>query len=75
MLVQIRDFIAREGVVSTQQLSREFKIDFSALKPMLDLWEKKGAIEKCQQQTKCQSTCFKCKQDPIEYYHSAIHSV
>ena len=68
MLLQIRDYILSEKVVSTQQLSREFQVDFSALKPMLDLWEKKGLIKKCQEQAHCQSSCFKCTQQSIEYY-------
>lgn len=60
MLLQVRDYIAREGVVSTQQLTREFHLDPQALQPMLDLWVSKGAIEKCQGQANCQSSCFKC---------------
>lgn len=68
MLLQIRDFICREGVVSTQQLAREFHIDLPALQPMLDVWVRKGAIQKCQEKVNCQSTCFKCRTQPPEYY-------
>lgn len=69
MLLQIRDFINREGIVSTQQLTREFHVDLTALQPMLDLWLRKGAIRKCQERANCQSTCFKCRTSP-EYYRS-----
>lgn len=68
MLLQLRDYIAREGVVSTQQMAREFHLDIFALKPMLDLWIKKGTIEKCQAQSSCQSSCFKCGDRAPEYY-------
>lgn len=68
MLLQLRDFIRKSKVVSTQQLSREFHIDLSALQPMLDLWEKKGAIKKCQEKANCGSACFKCKPKQLEYY-------
>lgn len=71
MLLRIRDFISSQGVASTQQLTREFKLDFSALKPMLDLWVTKGVIVQCQQPANCQSTCFKCKLHPTEYYQIA----
>lgn len=74
MLLQIRDYIVREGVVSTQQLSREFQVDLPALQPMLDLWVRKGAIRKCQEQANCQSTCFKCRNQSIEYYAALPHS-
>ena len=70
MLLQIRDYICRAGVVSTQQLTREFHLDLGALQPMLDLWVKKGAIAKIQEKANCQSTCFKCRTLPIEYYQS-----
>ncbi|MDR3504473.1 MAG: FeoC-like transcriptional regulator [Legionella sp.] len=68
MLLQIRDYICRQGVVSTQQLTREFHLDLPALQPMLDLWVKKGVIRKCQEKANCQSACFKCRINALEYY-------
>ena len=67
MLLQIRNYISREGVVSTQQLTREFRLDLFALQPLLDLWVSKKVISKCAQNTTCKSTCFKCR-TPLEYY-------
>lgn len=69
MLLQIRDFIGQQGVVSTQQLTREFGLDLSALQPMLDLWVHKGAIVKCQEQSSCKGSCFKCRTPP-QYYRA-----
>jgi hypothetical protein len=68
MLLQIHDYIYREGVVSTQQLTREFHLDITALQPMLELWMRKGVIGKVQDKANCQSTCFKCRNQPPEYY-------
>lgn len=68
MLLQIRDYICRQGVVSTQQLTREFHLDLQALQPMLELWVGKGVIRKCQEQTNCSSACFKCRVQSLEYY-------
>ncbi|KTC91896.1 FeoC-like transcriptional regulator [Legionella cincinnatiensis] len=68
MLLQIRDYIRRKGVVSTQQLIREFHLDFQALQPMLNLWMGKGVIGKCQEKVQCNSTCFKCRPQELEYY-------
>lgn len=67
MLLQIHDYIRRQGLVSNQQLSRQFGIDSFALQPMLDLWVAKGAIRPCSQRSSCQSKCFKCR-TPAEYY-------
>lgn len=66
MLLQIRNYIAQSGTVSSQQLTREFRIDWLALKPMLDIWVKKGVIEQLQQVVACGAKCFKCQ--PIEFY-------
>lgn len=68
MLLQIREFIHRERIVSTQQLMREFHLDKDALDPMLDIWMRKGVIARCDEQGSCQSSCFKCPQKSFEYY-------
>jgi hypothetical protein len=68
MLLQIRDFIQREKVVSTQQLTREFQLDEQALLPMLDCWVRKGVIHPCQEKTACQSSCFRCNTTRPVYY-------
>lgn len=72
MLLHIRDYIAREGVVSTQQLTREFRVDVSALQPMLDFWVLKGVLQKCQETAQCKSACFRCKTPP-EYYQLRVY--
>lgn len=60
MLLQIRDFIHREQVVSIQQLSREFHVEEQALQPMLDIWIRRGVIRECQEKISCQTKCFRC---------------
>jgi len=75
MLLQIREFIQREQVVSTQQLAREFHIDEQALQPMLAIWVAKGVIEKCHEKAACQSSCFRCKTNaPVFYQYSRLVS-
>lgn len=75
MLLQIRDFIKREQVVSSQQLVREFHIDEPALQPMLDVWIKKGVIEKCQEKTSCQSGCaLRCKTNAAVFYQFNVYN-
>lgn len=70
MLLQIRNYIRRAGIVSTQQLTREFRLDLHALQPMLDLWVAKGIIGKCQEKANCQSACFKCRIHSPVYYQT-----
>lgn len=70
MLLQIRDFIQREQVASTQQLSREFRIDEQALQPMLDIWVSKGVIKPCEDKAGCQSACARCKTNAPVFYEA-----
>jgi len=67
MLLKLREYIRREGVVSTQQLARAFRIDIASLQPMLTKWVEKGVIKKSTQPGGCQQRCFSCRQPP-EYY-------
>lgn len=68
MLLQIRDFIHREQVVSIQQLAREFHVEELALKPMLEIWVRRGIIRPCQEKTACQSSCFGCNSNRPVFY-------
>jgi hypothetical protein len=70
MLLQLRDYIQREHVVSIQQLTREFHVDESALRPMLELWVQKGAILPHQHQKACQSACSRCSTSAVVFYQS-----
>jgi len=68
MLLQLLDYVRREKVVSTQQMVREFKIEPTALQPMLDIWVNKGRIEACIAQSGCAKKCFKCNQGAPVFY-------
>jgi hypothetical protein len=73
MLLQIRDYIAREKLVSEQQLMREFHLAPEALDPMLSIWLKKNIIQKiAEESTACQSACFKCTPNKPNYYRSLM---
>lgn len=72
MLLQIRDFIRREHVVTTQQVARAFHIDEHSLQPMLDLWVKKGVIRASESKSGCVSRCFRCKTNtPLLYTYAS----
>lgn len=70
MLLQLRDYIRRERLVSMQQLMREFHMDASALEPMLERWIQKGAILPHQHQKACQSACSRCHTSAVVFYQS-----
>ena len=68
MLLQIREFIQRERVVSTQQLHREFHVDDEALQPMLAVWVRRGVISKCDAKQDCTSSCLGCHTNRPVFY-------
>lgn len=69
MLLQIREYLRREKVASTQQLVRVFGMDLPALQPLLDTWVRKGVFVCCQENTACKTRCFKCKTPPVYYQY------
>ena len=72
MLLQIRDFIEREQVVSTQLLAREFHVDMLALEPMLDCWVSRGVIRRCEQKIACKTSCFGCNTNEPVFYQFVV---
>jgi hypothetical protein len=70
MLLQLRDFIAREKRVSTEQITRAFNIDFSALEPMLTRFVLQGVIA-LEAPQNCQQECGGCK-SLVAYYRFVL---
>lgn len=68
MLLQVRDYIKKHGQVSTQQLCRDFAIDYSALEPILQRWTDSGVIEAHQAKNACAKKCIQCSPEPLIYY-------
>lgn len=68
MLLAVRNFIQAHGVVSSEQLTREFTIALEALKPILDICIHKGFIRAVNPQKSCGSPCQSCPTQRIDYY-------
>ena len=60
MLLQLRDYLAKEQFVSIEQLARVFKTDVTALEPMLDVWVTRGVLQVDEQQKACVTACGGC---------------
>ena len=69
MLLQLRDYLAKERFVSLEQLARVFKTDATALEPMLDVWVARGVLQQVDEQQKaCATACGGCGGDTPKYY-------
>lgn len=69
MLLQLRDYLAKERFVSLEQLARLFKTDATALEPMLNIWVARGVLQQVDEQQKaCVAACGGCAGDAPKYY-------
>lgn len=59
MLLQLRDYVQREGGVSINHLARVFHTDVSVLKAMLQTLVERGMIEPFEN-SNCQKSCRRC---------------
>lgn len=68
MLLQLRDYLAKERFVSLEQLARVFKTDRTALLPMLDVWVVRGVLQVDEKKVGCAKACGGCGGDAPKYY-------
>ncbi len=68
MLFALRDYVAKEKRVSLAQLARFFKVDVTALEPMLDVWIRKGVLKQDVQKMACKTACLGCSREAAIYY-------
>jgi len=68
MLSLIIKLLNERGALSVQEIALAFKIDPDALRPMLEMLERKGKIEKMELscKTSCAGGCTKA--DSMTYY-------
>lgn len=71
MLAAIRNFIQDQKIVTERQLVLHFKIEASAIQPMLAILQQRHEIEVIQQDV-CRQDCQDCE-NPI--YYAWIESV
>ena len=69
MLLALRDYIAKEQCVSTELLARFFKIEATALEPMLKILIDRGVIGQEQSVKTCAAACQGCQPKNINQYY------
>jgi len=68
LLLQIKKYIAERGTASLQEMAWHFRMENSALQPMLELLVKKGQIQKIECNSCCNGACSSCCPDAAEFY-------
>jgi hypothetical protein len=68
MLVAIRDYIARRGLVSLQELSMHFQVEAEAMREMLAHWLRKGKLQRHAAGSACGGCSGSCNSAVTEFY-------
>lgn len=68
MLFALRDHMKKVQIASLTQLAREFSINTEALRPMLDIWVKRGVISIVSTAKSCSQPCHGCGEVTGTYY-------
>ncbi len=68
ILSQIRDYLKQRGQCTLSNIALHFDTDADAIRGMLDVWIKKGKVEKRSATESCGSSCQSCDPASTEVY-------
>ncbi len=68
ILSQIRDYLKQRGQCTLSDIALHFDTDANAVRGMLDVWIKKGKVEKRSATESCGSSCQSCDPAATEVY-------
>lgn len=66
--LQIKKYLKQRGIVPLQDIAFHFKSEIDIIRPMLDIWVRKGKAKKQAGDLGCQKGCCKCDPAMIETY-------
>lgn len=68
ILSDIRDYLEKRGQASLGDIALHFDSDPAAIQGMLDVWIRKGKVEKRAATASCGSSCQQCDPATTEIY-------
>jgi hypothetical protein len=68
ILSELRRYLEARGQASLADLSVHFDTDADALRPMLDIWLRKGNVERFGISPDCGGNCNRCAPEATEIY-------
>lgn len=69
ILSQIRDYLKQRGQCTLSDIALHFDTDADAVRGMLDIWLRKGKVEKRSATASCGSSCQSCDPAATEVYY------
>ena len=68
ILSQVRDYLKQRGQCSLSDIALHFDTDADAVRGMLDVWTRKGKVEKHAATASCGTSCQSCDSASTEIY-------
>jgi alpha-tubulin suppressor-like RCC1 family protein len=68
ILSQVRDYLKQRGQCTLSDIALHFDSDADAVRGMLDVWIKKGKVEKRSATGSCGTSCQSCDPASTEVY-------
>ena len=68
ILSQVRDYIKQRGQCTLSDIALHFDADADAVRGMLDVWIRKGKVEKRSATDSCGTSCQSCDPATTEVY-------
>ncbi len=68
ILSQVRDYLKQRGQCTLSDIALHFDMDADAVRGMLDIWRRKGKVEKHSATESCGISCQSCDPATTEVY-------
>lgn len=68
ILAEVRDYLRERGQASLAEIASQFDASPQVVRDMLEVWVRKGKVQKGLATASCGSRCNQCDSATIEYY-------
>ncbi|HAC33635.1 MAG TPA: sugar metabolism transcriptional regulator [Gammaproteobacteria bacterium] len=68
MLAELRSYLQTHGRAPLGDIALHLQMEPSAVRPLLQKWQRKGKVVKLEAEQGCSSGCNKCDPDSLELY-------
>ncbi|NOQ70094.1 MAG: sugar metabolism transcriptional regulator [Gammaproteobacteria bacterium] len=68
ILAEVRDYLKQRGLCTLSDIALHFDTDADAVRGMLDVWIRKGKVEKRSATDSCGTSCQSCDPATTEVY-------
>jgi len=68
ILSQVRDYLKQRGQCTLSDIALHFDTDADAVRGMLDIWIRKGKVERTSATSSCGTSCQACDPAATEVY-------